>query len=130
MSLGVMIFNDFRNKILLKQNTAVYTLTWQENVSNACVTDINQAAPVTSLWSFPICGKTKLIHYWNVLLKIYQHMYPGIICLLHLGIWAPITAFYFLRALSDPELRFMIRDSSIKLALFLVTFGGGEHCLI
>lgn len=129
VSLWVTISTDFRNIILLKQNTA-FVLTWQENVSTAFVTNINRAAPIISTWSFSVCCKTNVVYYCNVLLEMYQHMYPVIICHLHVGIQT-ISHFvhYSFSALSDFVLRFMVKCSSIKTALLLVMFRG-ENGLI
>lgn len=53
-------------------------------------------------------------------------MYPVIICLLHVGIQTPVTFHFILLVLfSDFRLRFMVKYSSIKLALLLVTFQSG-----
>lgn len=98
-SLWAIISTDFRNIISLKWNTAVFILTWQENVSNAFVTNINWAAPITNTWSFSVCGKTNTVHYWNIFLEMYQHMYPVIICLLHVGIQTPVTFRFILLVL-------------------------------
>lgn len=74
VSLRVTITTDFRNVILLKQGIAVFTLTWQENVSDDFVTNINWIAPFINTWSFSVCGKTNVDHYWNVWLAIYQYL--------------------------------------------------------
>lgn len=130
VSLWVTISTDFRNIILLKQNTVVFTLTWQENANTAFVTNINRAAPITNTRSFSVCCKTNVVYYCSVLLEMYQHMYPVIICHLHVGIQTiSHFVFYSFRALSDSMLRFTVKCSSIKLALLLVTFTG-ENGLI
>lgn len=62
-------------------------------------TIVNWAVPIMNARSFSVCGKTNVLHYSNVLLEMYQHMYPVIICLLHVSAQEVVTLHFILLVL-------------------------------